>query len=396
MASNTATNLMEMKYLTQEHLVGFENYKYSARDTSPLSKYVMHPFWNMVVKLCPRTIAPNVLTFVGFLFTTGNFVLLSWYDYSFYAASNTSPGDTYPHIPHWLWLVMALNHFLAHTLDGIDGKQARRTNTSGPLGELFDHGLDSWTAFFIPACLCSVFGRADFSISPIRFYFVLCNVLICFYTSHWEKYLTKVLFLPWGYDVSQVIIFVIYIVSGVFGTDIWKFEMYPGLPGGVMFEMLLYGGSLVSGLPFSFYNIYYSYRDRTGKMLGPVEALRPLWSPLLLFTVCTFWVIESPNDIIFNHPRLFLYLIGVVFANINCRLIVSQMSSTRCELLNWQLGLLSASVLVVLQLPSLEFLILLLLCIISTAAHIHYGVQVVRQMCCHFRIPCFSIKDRID
>jgi phosphatidylglycerophosphate synthase len=26
-------------------------------------------------------------------------------------------------------------------LDGIDGKQARRINLSGPLGELFDHGL---------------------------------------------------------------------------------------------------------------------------------------------------------------------------------------------------------------------------------------------------------------
>jgi phosphatidylglycerophosphate synthase len=26
------------------------------------------------------------------------------------------------------------------SLDAIDGKQARRTQTSGPLGELFDHG----------------------------------------------------------------------------------------------------------------------------------------------------------------------------------------------------------------------------------------------------------------
>lgn len=89
--------------------------------------------------------------------------------------------------------------------DGIDGKQARRTGTSGPLGELFDHGLDSWTTFFIPACIWSVFGRVDYSISSLRFYFVLWNVITCFYTSHWEKYLTKILFLPWGYDISQVV-----------------------------------------------------------------------------------------------------------------------------------------------------------------------------------------------
>lgn len=30
--------------------------------------------------------------------------------------------------------------FAYQSLDAIDGKQARRTGTSGPLGELFDHG----------------------------------------------------------------------------------------------------------------------------------------------------------------------------------------------------------------------------------------------------------------
>lgn len=32
------------------------------------------------------------------------------------------------------------------TLDSIDGKQARRTNSSSPLGELFDHGCDAVSA----------------------------------------------------------------------------------------------------------------------------------------------------------------------------------------------------------------------------------------------------------
>jgi hypothetical protein len=27
-----------------------------------------------------------------------------------------------------------------YTFDAVDGKQARRTNSSSPLGELFDHG----------------------------------------------------------------------------------------------------------------------------------------------------------------------------------------------------------------------------------------------------------------
>ena len=54
---------------------------------------------------------------------------------------------------------MAVLLFLSHTLDGIDGKQARRTGTSSPLGELFDHGCDAWATVFICGTFYSVFGR---------------------------------------------------------------------------------------------------------------------------------------------------------------------------------------------------------------------------------------------
>ncbi|XP_045113931.1 ethanolaminephosphotransferase 1-like [Portunus trituberculatus] len=384
------------KYLTPEQLLGFENYKYSAQDTSPLSNYVMHPFWNTVVKICPRWIAPNVLTFVGFLFTVANFVLLTIYDYSYYASSKEPPGDKYPPIPSWVWLVCAFNHFMAHTLDGIDGKQARRTGTSGPLGELFDHGLDSWTTFFIPSCIWSVFGRVDYSITPLRFYFVLWNVIVCFYMSHWEKYLTKILFLPWGYDLSQIIIFVIYLVTGLFGQHIWKFELVNGLSSGVMFEVMMYAGSLGTSLPMSFWNIYKSYKDKTGKMLGFWEAMRPLFTPLVFFALGTAWVYQSGSDIINKDPRLYLFTIGTIFANINCRLIVSQMSNTQCELMNWLMFPLALCLVIVVVFPSLEMATLLFMSGVATIAHIHYGVYVVRQMCEHFHIMCFSIKDRAD
>ena len=46
------------------------------QDTSPLSNYVMHPFWNNVVKLFPRWIAPNCLTLCGFLFLVSQTILL--------------------------------------------------------------------------------------------------------------------------------------------------------------------------------------------------------------------------------------------------------------------------------------------------------------------------------
>jgi phosphatidylglycerophosphate synthase len=34
------------------------------------------------------------------------------------------------------------------TLDAVDGKQARKTKSSSPLGQLFDHGCDSFSTTF--------------------------------------------------------------------------------------------------------------------------------------------------------------------------------------------------------------------------------------------------------
>lgn len=89
--------------------------------------------------------------------------------------------------------------------DGVDGKQARRTNSSTPLGELFDHGLDSWSCVYFVVTVYSIFGRGPTGVSVFVLYLLLWVVLFSFILSHWEKYNTGVLFLPWGYDISQVV-----------------------------------------------------------------------------------------------------------------------------------------------------------------------------------------------
>ncbi|KAK4036833.1 ethanolaminephosphotransferase 1 [Daphnia magna] len=384
----------DIKYLKQEHLNGFDNYKYSAVDNSPLSQWVMHPFWNACVKICPEWVAPNLLTFVGFLFTAGNWVMLGYYDYYYYASS-----EGHSHIPNWVWLVCAINHFLAHTLDGIDGKQARRTQSSNPLGELFDHGLDSWTSFFIPAVLYSVFGRVEHSISVLRLYFCLINVLFTFLSSHWEKYNTGVLFLPWGYDVSQLCTLIIYLITFTAGYEFWKFTLPGGITAGALFELMMWGGSLLTSLPVSFYNMYRAYRDGTGKNRSFLEGNRPLVSPLLFFTMTTTWVLASPTNILEIDPRCFTFMVGIVFSNICCQLIVAQMSNTRCELFSWLLLPVGAIVAAALMLPSslhLELPLLYGLTAFTFFAHVHYGVCLVRQMCRHLNIWCFRLKQRKD
>lgn len=378
----------DYKYLTKEQLAGFENYKYSAVDTNPLSLYLMHPFWNLIVQVCPRWLAPNLLTFVGFLMTALGCLLLSIYDYHFYAGSGL-PG-TEP-IPYWVFMTVSVLIFVAYTLDGIDGKQARRTGMSGPLGELFDHGLDSWTAVLIPVCLYSVFGRSEHSVTPIRYYAICWNVFLTFYTTHWEKYITGILFLPWGYDLSMLSTTAVFGAAYFIGHDGWKVTMFGTLSTGRILEIVFYLSSLVATLPVSMFNILKSYKEGKGKNLPLKEALRPLLPLFGLLTVSVGWACRSPTDVVSNHPRAYMLMTGTIFSNITCRLVVSQMSASRCSAWNFLINVEAVACLVSFLAPSLEVFCLYTLWLLSTYAHIHYGSCVVRQMCEHFRIRCFKV-----
>ena len=84
-------------------------------------------------QLVPMWVAPNLLTFTGWCLLVVNFFILAFYDWDYYTTTNDL-GIVRPPIPEWVWLFCAVSHFVAHTLDGIDGKQARRTGMSTPLG----------------------------------------------------------------------------------------------------------------------------------------------------------------------------------------------------------------------------------------------------------------------
>ena len=76
---------------------------------------------------------------------------------------------------------------------------------SSPLGELFDHGLDSSAAFLIPMSLFSLFGHGPGIVSLLELYHIMLACLLGFFVAHWEKYNTGSLFLPWTYDASQLV-----------------------------------------------------------------------------------------------------------------------------------------------------------------------------------------------
>ena len=78
------------------------------------------------LQFLPEWLAPNLMTFVGWLLTLQIFLMMSYWD----PFLNIHGGeDTVSEIPRWAWMYFAVAHFVSHTLDGVDGKQARRTGT---------------------------------------------------------------------------------------------------------------------------------------------------------------------------------------------------------------------------------------------------------------------------
>ena len=62
-----------------------------------------------------------------------NFFMIAYYDWDYLTTSNDLGIKRDP-IPSVIWFICGIFHLVAHTLDGIDGKQARRTGSSTPLG----------------------------------------------------------------------------------------------------------------------------------------------------------------------------------------------------------------------------------------------------------------------
>ncbi|KAI5389851.1 Choline/ethanolaminephosphotransferase 1, variant 2 [Lathyrus oleraceus] len=165
-----------MGYIGSHGVAALHRYKYSGVDHSYVAKYILQPFWTRFVHFFPLWMPPNMITLMGFMF-----LLLSATLGYIYSPHLDSPPPRWVHFAHGLLL------FLYQTLDAVDGKQARRTNSSSPLGELFDHGCDALACTFEALAFgsTSMCGRSTF-------WWWLISA-ITFYLATWEHYFTNTL-----------------------------------------------------------------------------------------------------------------------------------------------------------------------------------------------------------
>ncbi|TFK11356.1 V-type proton ATPase subunit d 2 [Platysternon megacephalum] len=244
--------MWQPQYVTAQQRAGFRRYQYSAVDTNPLSVYVMQPLWNRIVKRtweCTAKMGDPKRR--GCRITACRITYYSVGVESFGRLLQCCLDAELPHC-------VSIQKDNMSIIDSIDGKHARRTKSSSPLGELFDHGLDSWaTSIFILSyfSICSR-DNGKTGISVHTMYISLSIVLLNFMFSHWEKYNTGVLFLPWGYDLSQVTLIAMYLVTAAVGVEVWHKPFLFGYYITDILVILLIGCSIFLSLPQTLYNIH--------------------------------------------------------------------------------------------------------------------------------------------
>jgi len=321
---------MKMKILDDGQLKRIREHKYSAQGNT-LFDPAFQVFWRWLVERFPLWVAPNLITVVGLLINAVTSFLLIYYCPN---ATEVAPG--------WVYAANSIGLFVYQSLDAIDGKQARRTGSSTPLGELFDHGCDSISTVLVGIAFSVTMQMGN---QPWWMAFICISSFFTFYFGHWASYVTGVL--QFGLiDVTelQVSTYAGFMVTAIFGPEFWDVPV-PVL--GVTYKMAVAAviscGCLVSFVRFTKV-ILGGGAGVNGSTVANTSVLSPGINMLVfvLFPVLCV-ATQSKTQILVNNPVLFLFFVGIVCAKLTNRIIIAHM--TRSELGLWDVSLVPVLVL---------------------------------------------------
>jgi ethanolaminephosphotransferase len=114
---------------------------------------------------------------------------------------------------------------------------------------------------------------------------------------------------------------VLFLVTFLFGQEIWFFRV-PFLTNVTftqLVEIIIYVFAIGLSLPFSLYNMYKAYINKTFKQPSIYEGVRPIFSTIYLFAIQYIWLKYSKSNIMELEPRVFFWITGTLFSNISVR-----------------------------------------------------------------------------
>uniref|UniRef100_A0A8C6U012 Choline/ethanolaminephosphotransferase 1 n=1 Tax=Neogobius melanostomus TaxID=47308 RepID=A0A8C6U012_9GOBI len=361
--------------LSRHQLKRLEEHRYSSAGRSLLEP-LMQRYWEWLVACVPSWIAPNLITIIGLATNVFTTLVLVYY----------CPTAT-EQAPLWAYLLCAIGLFIYQSLDAIDGKQARRTNSSSPLGELFDHGCDSLSTVFV------VLGTSiavQLGTNPDWMFFCCFAGMFMFYCAHWQTYVSGTL--RFGIiDVTEVQIFIIsvYLLAAAGGTA--------GIPLlNVQMKMVpafcTFLGAIFSCTNY-FRVIFSGGVGKNGSTIAGTSVLSPVLHIGTVIILAMMIYKKSAAQLFQKHPCLYILAFGFVSAKITNKLVVAHMTKSEMHLHDF--SFLGPGLLFLDQYFNSfidEYLVLWAALVLSLFDLLRYCVSVCNQIACHLRINVFKIK----
>lgn len=385
-----------MGYIGEHGKSALKKHKYSGVDHSLVAKYVLQPFWTRFVNVFPLWMPPNMITLMGLMFLMTS-TLLSYV----YSPHLDSPPPRWVHFAHGLLL------FLYQTFDAVDGKQARRTSSTSPLGELFDHGCDALACAFETLA----FGSTAMCGGKYSFWFWVISATP-FYGATWEYYFINSLVLPVvnGPTEGLALIYICHFMTAIVGAQWWAQQLGKSLPfiGWVPFvnEIPTYKAAayfmaafaVIPTLTFNTWNVYKVVKAKKQSML---QALAMLYPFAVLVGGVVVWDYISPSDILVNYPHLVILGTGLAFGFLVGRLILAHLCDEPKGLkTNMCLSLLCLPFAIANALTARlndgvpyidELWVVLVYCGYSVFLYLHFATSVINEITTALGIHCFRI-----
>ncbi|XP_076759678.1 choline/ethanolaminephosphotransferase 1 bbc isoform X4 [Xylocopa sonorina] len=367
------------KLLSPGQLKRLSEHKYNCT-TNSLLDGLLQPWWNWLVSKVPFWLAPNLITIVGLIVNVLTTLVIIYY----------SP-DARTEAPRWACFLCALGLFIYQSLDAIDGKQARRTGTVSPLGELFDHGCDSISTVFVALSACIAVQLGYY---PTWMFFQCFCAMTLFYCAHWQTYVSGSLkFGKVDVTEAQFTIIIIHLISAIFGPKIWMMEI-PVLGVGTIsnyIAVLFYAGYIHVFLEFC--KVFVSGGvGKNGSTIAGTSVLSPI-IPFSFVVVPAFIIYRKSAEHVYeNHPALYILAFGMVAAKVTNRLVVAHM--TRNEMQYLDSSLIGPAMLFLNQYFNFfikEYYVLWLCFIWVTLDLLRYSAQICHEICDYMKIQLFRI-----
>ncbi|XP_072211997.1 cholinephosphotransferase 1 isoform X1 [Excalfactoria chinensis] len=364
--------------LSPAQLKRLEQHRYSAAGRSLLEPW-LQPYWGWLVERLPLWLAPNAITLGGLLLNCFTALPLI-------ASCPTAAEQA----PFWAYILGALGLFIYQSLDAIDGKQARRTNSSSPLGELFDHGCDSISTVFVVLGSCIAIRLGT---NPDWLFFCCFVGLFMFYSAHWQTYVSGIL--RFGkVDVTevQIAITLLLLVSAFCGTAVWDYKVHLiGLELKFFAVVGILCGTAVSC--FNYFRVIFGGGvGKNGSTIAGTSVLSPGVHIGLLVTLATVIYKKSTIQLFEKHPCLYVLTFGFVNAKISQKLVVAHM--TKSEISLQDTAFIGPGLLFLDQYFNSfidEYIVLWIALFISLFDMLRYATGVCLQIAAHLHIHVFRI-----